>query len=47
MSAIPSPTGLVDYALRRPGDVRAANVVAGGTSWGGYSLERDLANLVA
>ncbi len=39
--AFPAPTGVVDYQLRRPTGARALSVIAGGTSWGGWSLDID------
>lgn len=38
----PSPTGIVDYRLRKPGDELAASVLAAADSWGTVSLEADI-----
>ncbi len=37
----PAPTGLVDFGFRRPGDKRAASVLAGVDAWGTVNTEID------
>ena len=39
--AFPAPTGIVDYALRAPGDVEDLSLFADGNSWGGQTLQID------
>jgi iron complex outermembrane receptor protein len=42
-SPFPSPTGIVDVALRVPGDTAAASVLARTDNWGSRILEADVA----
>ena len=38
----PSPTGIVDYRLRKPGDELAASLLAAADAWGTVSFEGDI-----
>ncbi|KPF77534.1 hypothetical protein IP88_06160 [alpha proteobacterium AAP81b] len=40
-SPFPAPTGIVDYAFRKPGDAAALSVLAAGDEWGNASIELD------
>ena len=38
-----APTGIVDYGLRLPGNLRTASILAGADGWGSASIEADAA----